>query len=219
VVLGNHDLHLLSRWRGVAAAKRKDSFGDVLRAPDCDELLEWLLGQPLVVRRESWLLVHAGLLPAWSAAATEELAAEASAVLRGPKGAELLELLAHKAPVQWDDRLRGLQRHAAVIRCLCNLRVVDAQGQPRLGFTDAPEHAPDGLLPWYDAPDRQSRDLIVVCGHWAAQGLRIRDDMVALDSGAVWGGMLSAVRLEDRTLFQVPLADPITGPGPRRRNR
>jgi bis(5'-nucleosyl)-tetraphosphatase (symmetrical) len=210
VVLGNHDLHLLARAAGLAGAKRRDTIEDVLAAPDCEELCAWLRAHPVLHREGDYLLVHAGLPAAWTAAAAQRLARAAEAALSGPKGPAIAAACA-RPPDRPPEEIDGHARHAAVIATLTSLRTVRADGTPDWEFKGAPNHAPRGNLPWFAASGRRSADVTVVFGHWSGLGLHLGDGVVGIDTGCVWGGTLTAVRLEDRRLFQVPCADPIAG--------
>jgi bis(5'-nucleosyl)-tetraphosphatase (symmetrical) len=200
-VLGNHDLHLLACAAGVRRPRRRDTFQDVLTAPDRDELLDWLRRRPLVHREGSRLLVHAGLLPPWTADAAVALGREVEAELRGPGAAALLGSWSD-APRAWSDDLTGIDRHALVLSALVTIRCVDRAGAMDREFNGAPAEVPADLVPWFAHPARRSRDVRVVCGHWAALGLHLAPDVAALDTGCVWGGELTAVRLSDDALWQ-----------------
>jgi bis(5'-nucleosyl)-tetraphosphatase (symmetrical) len=206
VVLGNHDLHLLARAAGVRAAEPDDTLDAVLVAPDRDELLSWLLQRPLMHVANGFVLVHAGLVPGWSVAMAQERAREAERALR-ERPHETLAFLNARAPNRWLARLTAGQRLRYIVRVLTRLRVCDAQGTILKGHKGPPESAPPGALAWFDVPGRLSSTTPIVCGHWAALGLRLRPDLLALDSGCVWGGALTAVRLEDRAVFAQPCAD------------
>jgi bis(5'-nucleosyl)-tetraphosphatase (symmetrical) len=208
-VLGNHDLHLLGRAHDVAPARRKDTLDEVLAAPDRDRLVEWLRHRPFVHHEGEFLLVHAGLLPSWSTGQGEQLARAGEAALRSEDFADCLQRWSVRADVRWVEDLEDDERTDAAVRVFCNLRCCDGQGQPVWDFAGPPEQAPDGLVPWHNHPSRCTGSVTIVCGHWAAQGLRVRDDLIALDTGCVWGGPLTAVRLEDRAVFSVPLSDPV----------
>jgi bis(5'-nucleosyl)-tetraphosphatase (symmetrical) len=206
VVLGNHDLHLLGRAAGVRPAETGDTLDAVLAAPDREALLDWLLHRPLIHVEGRVVMVHAGLVPEWSVACAERLARETEAALRSRPTATL-RLLRGKAEHRWRDDLRGDDRLRFILRALTRLRLCDADGAIAAGHKGPPETAPPGAIPWFDVPGRASSSATVVCGHWAALGLRLRDDLIALDSACVWGGSLTAVRLEDRAVFQQPCAD------------
>ena len=199
-VLGNHDLHLISCARGVRKPRKSDTFQDVLEAPERDELIAWLSSRPLLHREGDWLMVHAGLLPAWSAADAEEAARdlEASGLPDSLLGSW------RKAPRRWRADMDTDHRRALALAAFATLRCVDHEGAMDRDFDGAPAEAPPGLLPWFDHPARRSGDVRIVCGHWAALGLLIRPDLAALDSGCVWGGSLTALRLEDGETFEVP---------------
>jgi bis(5'-nucleosyl)-tetraphosphatase (symmetrical) len=203
-VLGNHDLHLVCVAEGIQRRKKRDTLEDVLDAPDRDELVAWLRRQPLMHVEGEFALVHAGLLPQWTVARARELAAEVAAALAGPDYRTLLAQMYGDEPRAWDERLEGIDRLRVIINAMTRLRVCDANGAMELAFKGEPGDAPGDAIPWFDFPQRASRDHAVVCGHWSALGLKIRPDLLALDSGCVWGRALTAVRLEDRRLFAVP---------------
>ena len=204
-VLGNHDLHLLAQAEGHADPRKRDTLDDVLLARDRDELLDWLRRRPFVHEEEPWLMLHAGVLPEWDLPTLLDRAAHARRVLRSKKGPKMLRALARpEAPDLAAERGDHPVREAvATARILTNLRCCDRRGRPRLEYTGPPEEAPRGLVPWYEHPDREDLGRTVLCGHWAAQGVRRTRSMVALDSGCVWGHRLSAFRLEDEALIAV----------------
>ena len=201
VVLGNHDLHLLARYDGHAPRRAKDTLEEVLAAPDRDELLAWLAARPLLYRQGETVLVHAGLDPRWTPEEAESLARDVALVLRDPERRR--PLIDRSFAV---ESRRGTARtlrfeQSAVLAALTGLRTCDASGEP-CKFKGPPEEAPAGCLPWFEVPGRRSAGATVVFGHWAALGLRIASGAIALDSGCVWGNRLSAIRLEDRVVFQ-----------------
>jgi bis(5'-nucleosyl)-tetraphosphatase (symmetrical) len=207
VVLGNHDLHLLALAFG---SRRKLKDGDtldaILAAPDRDQLLEWLLRRPLAVYDEPRgdFLVHAGIAPAWSPREAAKLAREVEAVLREDPRA-LFDAMYGNRPDRWDATLRGMDRLRFVINAFTRMRFVTREGVLDLEHKGAPGEQPAGLVPWFDAPDRASRDVRVVCGHWSTLGLRRRADLLALDTGCLWGGALTAVNLDsDDEPVQLP---------------
>ncbi len=202
VVLGNHDLHLLAVAHGAAPGGRTDTLRAVLTAPDREELLEWLRARPLLHREDGLALVHAGLLPEWSIEAALDLAREVEEELRrAPR--RLLASMYGDEPSRWSGALRRTDRHRVVINAMTRLRMLGRSGEMRLDYAGAPAKAPPHLVSWFDAPGRASGTTTIVCGHWAALGLVVRPDLLALDTGCVWGGRLTAVRLEDRAVFQV----------------
>jgi bis(5'-nucleosyl)-tetraphosphatase (symmetrical) len=198
VVLGNHDLHLLALAFG---SKRKHKEGDtldqVLDAPDRDQLLEWLLTRPLAVFDEPRgdFLVHAGLLPEWTPRFAAKLAREVEAVLR-EDARTLFDAMYGNKPDRWNDNLRGMDRLRIVINAFTRLRFCERDGTIDLTVKVAPGDQPGHLYPWFDLPERASRDVRVVCGHWSTLGLERRKDLLALDTGCIWGGSLTAVNLD-----------------------
>lgn len=202
-VLGNHDLHLLCVAKGVQKRKARDTLDALLAAPDREELLEWLRRRPMMHVENRFALLHAGLLPQWSVAQAKALAAEVEEALRGDDYRALLERMYGDEPDRWSDSLRGSDRLRVIINALTRLRVCSDEGAMVLEFKGEPGEARGAWTPWFDAPGRRSADHVVVCGHWSALGRVIRDDLLALDSGCVWGRSLTAVRLEDRAVFEV----------------
>jgi len=208
-VLGNHDLHLLCVAHGVQKPRKRDTFDEVLRAPDRDEILDWLRRQPLLHVEGEHAMVHAGLLPEWTVARARTLAAEAEARLAGDGYLELLAQMYGDEPARWSEDLAGIERLRVVINAMTRLRMCAPDGSMVLAFKGEPEEAADpSWRPWFDVPGRRSRDHAIVCGHWSALGLRLRPDLLSLDSGCVWGRALSAVRLGDRRVFQVECPAP-----------
>jgi bis(5'-nucleosyl)-tetraphosphatase (symmetrical) len=202
VVLGNHDLFLLAAAEGIVPLRRKDTIQDVLAADDRQELLEWLRRQPLHHRERSFLLVHAGILPQWTIDEAASLAREVESALSGPNYRALLESLFCGLTPRWDPALNGDERLASIIRVFTRLRTCTLGGDLS-GFSGPPEQAPAGYLPWFRHPHRRPADTTIVCGHWAALGLYVEPTLLAIDSGCIWGKQLTAVRLEDRRIFQV----------------
>ena len=201
-VLGNHDLNLLAVAEGLRKPHRGDTLDDIFRAPDRDELLYWLRTRKLMHAGSGYAMVHAGLLPQWSIAHALELAGEVEAALRGPDYAEFLKQMYGNTPAAWDDRLSGYDRLRVVVNAMTRLRLCDAQGDMEFSHNGAPRDMPEGYMPWFDVPGRASSGTPIVCGHWASLGLMLRDDLLSLDTGCVWGRELSALRLEDRSLTQ-----------------
>ncbi len=206
-VLGNHDLHLLARAEGVAAARRRDTLNEVLAARDRDDLLAWLRARPLVHREDGWTMVHAGLLPEWTAAAAAELAGEVEERLQGDTGKRLLATYRDSPPGRFRESLSPAARRRLALAALTRLRTVDGRGRMTADFSGAPADAPAGHLPWFAVPGRKSRKSRIVFGHWAALGLHLTDSLAGLDTGCVWGRALTALRLDDGRVFQEPAAD------------
>ncbi len=205
-VLGNHDLHLLALAHGVVKEREDDTLAEVLAAPDRDELLDWLRRLPMIHVEADHVLVHAGLLPQWDVATAKALAREVEAELCGPRHREFLAQLYGSRPDRWDDNLRGIDRLRVVVNAMTRLRFCTPEGVMEFHTKGETAKAPAGYLPWFDVPGRKSAGSTLICGHWSALGLRIAPNLLALDSGCVWGRKLTAVRLEDRRLYQVPCA-------------
>jgi bis(5'-nucleosyl)-tetraphosphatase (symmetrical) len=209
-VLGNHDLHLLSVSAGIRKSKKGDTIDDILAAPDADDLLHWVRHQPLAHFENDMLLVHAGVLPQWDVTTTLELAHELSKALRAPNWKETLAGLYGNQPNRWKPGLKGIDRLRLTCTALTRMRFVDLHGVMDFSSSGGLNSAPSGFVPWFDVPSRKTADVTVVFGHWAALGLTLRDNLIGLDSGCVWGEKLSAVRLAadpaQRTLTQVDCA-------------
>jgi len=202
-VLGNHDLHLVCVAEGLEKQKGRDTLDDILKAPDRDELIAWLRTRALMHVEGGIAMVHAGLMPQWTIAQARALAGEVEAALSGPGYRRFLEKMYGDKPERWSDDLEGNDRLRAIVNAMTRLRVVDDEGRMVLKFKGEPGDAHDGWTPWFDVPARRSRDHAIVCGHWSALGLVVREDLLALDSGCIWGRALTAVRLSDRALYSV----------------
>jgi bis(5'-nucleosyl)-tetraphosphatase (symmetrical) len=212
VVHGNHDLHLLAFAAGHAKARTDDTFHDVLAAPDRDELLDWLRSRPMLHVQGGYAMVHAGLLPAWSIEQARGLAAEVEAALRAPTYRDFFAQLYGSKPEAWHDELRGADRLRVIVNAMTRMRFCTVTGVMDFRVKGEVEKALPGYMPWFEVPGRASRGTPIICGHWSALGLRITPDLLALDTGCVWGGHLTAIRLEDRRLFQTacaPAADQV----------
>lgn len=205
-VLGNHDLFLLAAAEGIVALRPKDTIHDILAAEDRADLIDWLRRQPLHQREGLFFMVHAGLLPQWTIEEAAGLAQEVEMVLSGPGYRTFLQQLFHGPTAQWSPSLKGAERLVSIARVFTKLRTCTPTGEIS-NFSGPPEEAPAGFTPWFRIPDRRSRGVTIITGHWAALGLHMEPDILAIDSGCVWGRRLTAVRLEDRTVHQVDYAD------------
>jgi bis(5'-nucleosyl)-tetraphosphatase (symmetrical) len=206
-VLGNHDLHLVMQAAGFGKASKEDTLEPILAAPDRDELLGWLRGLPLFHVENEWAMVHAGLLPSWDVAKAQALSDEVSAALTAPNYVDFLANMWGSEPDVWRDDLAGWDRLRVVVNAMTRMRFVTPEGRMEFrapGAKGPPERGPAGCVPWFDAPNRKSADHAILCGHWSALGFRQTDTLLALDTGCLWGGSLTAVRLEDRRVFQMP---------------
>ncbi len=202
-VLGNHDLHLLAVANGIRKAHRNDTIDDILAAPDREELLTWLRHRPLALLEQNHLLIHAGVFPAWTKTETLNFAHEVETVLRGDHYVDFLSQMYGNKPDQWSDTLQGADRYRCIVNALTRMRFCSSDGRMDFASKDGMDDTPDGYFPWFDVPGRQTAGEPIAFGHWSTLGLIVRDDLLSLDTGCVWGGKLTAVCLNDRSVVQV----------------
>lgn len=199
-ILGNHDLHLVTQHEGFERPRADDSFHDVLAAPDRGELVDWLRTRPLMHAAGGYAMVHAGLVPQWTIDRALELAREVEAALAASTYGEFLRRMYGGKPDQWADDLEGWDRLRVIVNAMTRMRFCTPDG--KMEFHAKGVRPPAGYRAWFDL--RPAGEATLVCGHWSALGLKLTERLAALDSGCVWGGSLSALRLEDRQLYQVP---------------
>ncbi|AAU90598.1 symmetrical bis(5'-nucleosyl)-tetraphosphatase [Methylococcus capsulatus] len=195
-VLGNHDLHLLAVACGVSRVKHKDTFGDVLEAADRDELLAWLRTRPLVHREGSYCLVHAGIPPAWNAETAMARAGEVETVLAAGDITGFCRQMYGDKPDLWSDDLAGWDRLRFITNALTRMRYCDRTGRLDFRQKGAPGRQPASLVPWFDVPDRVPPGATIVFGHWSTLGYFAGKDCYCLDTGCLWGGELTALKLD-----------------------
>lgn len=197
VVLGNHDLHLLAVALGGARASKKDTLDEILDAPDRDELLHWLRHRPLLHHSEKkgFTLIHAGLPPQWDLAQARACARELEATLQGPDHIRFFQQMYDNEPSRWSDALDGIARLRFITNALTRLRWCSADGALLLKEKGGLEQPVPGALPWFRMPDRRTREDRILFGHWSTIGFLAEDNCWALDSGCLWGGRLSALRV------------------------
>jgi bis(5'-nucleosyl)-tetraphosphatase (symmetrical) len=195
-LLGNHDLHLLAVACGLRPAHASDTLQAILDDPQRDAWVDWLRARPLALHCDGWLCVHAGVPPQWDSAQTLALAAEVQALLRGPDLHAVLASMYGNEPRRWADELTGADRRRFVINALTRMRFCAADGTLDFTVKDGADHAPPGLKPWFDLPGRRTAGTPIAFGHWSALGLIDRPDLLALDTGCVWGGCLTAARID-----------------------
>jgi len=211
MVLGNHDLHLLAVASGEAKLRKKDTLDNVLNAPDASELLTWLKKRPLLYRdrKTGYNLLHAGLPPQWNISLAADCAVEVEQILQGETAAEFYAHMYGDEPDMWSDDLQGWDRLRFITNCLTRLRYCSPKGRISMQEKGPPGRQAGSLLPWYQVNGRQSAGETIIFGHWATIRLGTKQDFKsarvhALDTGCVWGGKLSAMRLEDEKYFSVP---------------
>jgi bis(5'-nucleosyl)-tetraphosphatase (symmetrical) len=198
-LLGNHDLHLLALSHGARKPGRKDTLQGVLHASDRHAMLEWLRHQHMALL-EHWggqdlLMVHAGVLPAWNAEKTMQLAREVETALRAADGSAFFATMYGDAPEAWSDALQGPERLRVIVNALTRLRVCTRDGRMEFGFSGKVDALPEGYLPWFAVPGRATASIHVAFGHWSTLGWLNRTDLLSMDTGCVWGGCLSALRV------------------------
>ena len=196
-LLGNHDLHLLAVWQGVRKAGRSDTLEQVLRAADCEALMDWLRYRAMAIEAHGWLMVHAGVLPQWNTAQTLALAGEVEQQLRSPDFKSFLSTLFGNQPKQWADDLRGIERWRVVVNALTRLRFCAPDGTMEFATKGGLADAPFGYLRWFEVPGRMTRQQPIAFGHWSTlnAGQAMHEGTLALDTGCVWGGCLTAAKL------------------------
>ena len=200
VVLGNHDLHLLTQWEGFERKRADDTFDDVLGAPDARELVDWVRARPMMHVEGNFALVHAGLLPQWTIQFALSLGKEVEAALRASNYRDFLAHMYGSTPERWDDALSGWDRLRVIVNAMTRMRFCTTEGV--MEYQSKGKSTPPGYFPWYET--RTGAEPAILFGHWSAQGLKLSERIAALDTGCVWGGSLTALRLEDRWLAQVP---------------
>jgi bis(5'-nucleosyl)-tetraphosphatase (symmetrical) len=199
VVLGNHDLHLITQHEGFERKRKDDTFDDVLGAPDAKGLVDWLRCRPMMHVEGNWAMVHAGLLPNWNIDKALSLGREVETALAAPDYRDFLRNMYGSKPERWDDSLAGWDRLRVIVNSMTRMRFCTPGGVMEFRSTD--KMPPAGYLPWHET--RKSAEQAIVFGHWSTAGLQLTDRIAGLDTGCVWGGPLTALRLEDRWLVQV----------------
>lgn len=194
-VLGNHDLHLLATALKQRKPHKKDSLKAVLQAPDCDELLHWLRYRPLLHYNDDFCLLHAGLPPQWNFSEAKKMALIAEKVLQGDDYKTFFKSMYGNKPSQWHADLKGTERVRFIINCFTRIRYCDAQGKLNFDYNGAIGTQPKKLLPWFSLPNRQSAELRIIFGHWSTLGYYQGHNCYGIDTGCLWGGKLTAIRL------------------------
>jgi len=207
-VLGNHDWHLLAVAAGVRPRHRSDTLDDILDAPDREDWLAWVRTRRMAVFEQGWLMLHAGVVPQWDLATTLQLAAELEQNLRQRPPREFLAAMFGNEPARWSDSLDGDERLRFTLNTLTRIRFVADDGTLEFQTKDGADAAPAGFRAWFDAPGRRTAGVPIAFGHWSSLGLVERNVLLGLDTGCVWGGRLTAVRIDaaEREVFHVGCA-------------
>ncbi len=208
-VLGNHDFFLLRVALGHGKAHPGDTLEQVLTQPDAQQLLEWLRQQPLALVEDDTILIHAGLMPQWTRADVIAHAREIETELRGANWKNYLRDLFGNTYGPWTDKLEGMERARTIVNTLCRMRYCDGFGVIEYIEKRGPEFTPANMKPWFLHPHRRTAAQHVIAGHWSSLGLYLAPNISMLDSGCLWGGALTALRLDDRRVFQVPSRQPL----------
>lgn len=212
VVLGNHDLHALVVANHIVSAHKGDTLDALLEAGDSDVLLDWLRHQHLVYQENGYLMVHAGLLPQWTAEQAVNYAAEVERALQHDDYLDFLRHMYGNLPNHWDESLTGVDRLRVITNAMTRLRVCTEHGEMEFKFKGELQDVPAGFVPWFDVPNRATQNTQVIFGHWSALGLQQRENVYALDTGCLWGGKLTAMDIHTKQIVQVdshPLDNPV----------
>lgn len=197
VVLGNHDLHLLACYYGKKKPHKSDSLDAILAADDCDELLNWLRLRPLLHYENNFCLVHAGLAPQWDLALAQRCARQVEKGLEdGTKITQFFDRMYGDTPTRWNEKLDEWAMIRFTINVLTRMRYCTTDGSIDTQYKGSPGSQPADLIPWFEHPSRQSQNLNIVFGHWSALGFIHQNGVYNLDTGCVWGGHLSALKLD-----------------------
>lgn len=211
-LLGNHDLHLLATAHGIRKPGKRDTLQSILNAPDSSALLHWVAQQPLAryledTHGQRLLMVHAGVLPQWTLEDSLQLADEVHQHIKGPHLHDFLLHMYGNTPQQWDAALSGADRMRVIVNALTRIRFCTADGVMDFESAESADAAPTGLMPWFECPDRKTAKDTIAFGHWSTLGLVNRPHLMALDTGCIWGGCLTALELgsdfSERTVHQV----------------
>lgn len=217
-VLGNHDLHLLARAAGARKAQALDTVSGVLRAPDANDLIDWLRSQPFVHVEGDTAMVHAGLLPRWNLSEAVKLSAKISSRLKSKHWKDFLNEMVHGAKPHWADGVQGQRQLREALSAFTRLRYLHPDGTAEYKCKLAPDKAKHEamfgrLIPWFDYAPRKTKNIRLVFGHWSDLGLVVRQNIIGLDTGCVWGRQLTAIRLDDQKIFIQPSLERSAGTG------
>lgn len=195
-VLGNHDLHLIATVVSLAKIGKKDTLGPILRAADCDELIDWLRHQRLFYHDQQYCMLHAGLPPQWDFAQTQAMATEVEQIIGGDDHERFFRSMYGNKPTIWQDDLPKTEKLRFAVNCFTRLRYCTLTGELDFHHKGQPGTQPQHLVPWFSVPGRKSRDMRIIFGHWSTLGFYAGDNVYSIDTGCLWGGQLTALKLE-----------------------
>lgn len=202
-VLGNHDLHLLAVYYGEGKVKRSDTLSSILNHPNSDKMLEWLKSQPLMIQNNQYVMVHAGLLPQWNVDKAHALASEVEYVLQSNKADKYFSKMYSNKPSAWSDDLDGYERLRMITNVFTRMRALTFTNELEYDYKSTVKKMPLYLRPWFKAANRQHLSHNIIFGHWSALGYINADHVISLDTGALWGGELTAINLDTQQVTQV----------------
>ncbi|MFT6732526.1 MAG: bis(5'-nucleosyl)-tetraphosphatase (symmetrical) [Polaribacter sp.] len=204
-VLGNHDLHFLAVIHDCKRINPKDTFIDVLESDILDDAVQYLSHLPLVIidDQKQWMMAHAGIHPTWSINKALSLSAEVMKVIQSSDAVHFYENMYGNTPSIWSEAIEGYDRLRTITNIFTRMRYLDGNLALELTEKSSPKNRPDHLRPWFDFENKLFQSKLVF-GHWASlEGKCPTENYFALDTGCVWGGKLTALRLQDKKLFQV----------------
>lgn len=202
-VLGNHDLHLLALHITGKPAKNDETLKPILDAPDRSELMDWLRHRPLIHTEKNFCLVHAGLPPNWKIEMAVSNAKQVERVLRCESAREYFDHMYGDSPKKWSESLGKWEKLRFITNCLTRMRYCDAAGNINLTEKGHPKDTDSSLIPWFEYPDRQNNNVDIVFGHWSTLGFCVKPGIYGIDTGCLWGGELSAIRLDGKEVYRV----------------
>ena len=208
-VLGNHDLHMLAVSYGFGKIRRGDTISPILEHRESRKMLDWVRAQPLLIRGDKHVLVHAGLLPKWSIDKAESLALEVETELKSDRAKDYFLNMYGDKPRKWKNSLTGYDRLRMITNVFTRMRALTFKNKLDYDFKGGLKEMPDNLRPWFEAPERQHLSHTVIFGHWSALGYFNDLQVIALDTGALWGGQLTAINLGSGEVIQVASQSPL----------
>ncbi|AFZ82903.1 symmetrical bis(5'-nucleosyl)-tetraphosphatase [Candidatus Kinetoplastidibacterium crithidiae] len=207
-VLGNHDLNLLGVFAGLKEYSKSDHLNDILHSSNSTNIINWLRHRPLAHFEHNYLMVHAGVLPQWDINKVMSLASEIQELLRSANWQKTIKKIFGNKVTQWNEDLTGGKRIRAIVNALTRIRFCNADGSMNFSQKKSPENRETKqLIPWFNMPDRATKNIKIVFGHWSSLGLFIKENIMCLDSGCVWGRNMTAMRLKDKKTIQISCKD------------